>query len=502
MLQLIDIRTDDYRPGRFVADIRPNEVENLQLRDYRALLPYLKKGVSGQHIDRLNAREEYLKGPGGTMVRPADLTLTVDANLQRRLGDELAEFMPRMKSGIERLTPLRRASVVILDASDGDLLASANYPLVSQGELVDFYAKNAYYSDNNMTPDKKVLADRDLALLSATAPGSTAKVMSAIAGVKGKGVKAATSSDFNFRMRPEELVGADKKISALQSGRINMEQALVWSSNTFFIKLINGEGTEDRAPLYNELRDVYAAAGISLKGKTPYAFGSFAEPAGEWIASFDADVDGGSAKYWDYVDNYAKKGDYRMLNRGVSYGKKGLYHPGWAMTWGQGDISATPLAIARVASAVVNDGSMPVTRFVVDGSEPRYVEFISSSEAEVLRGFMEEEARVHTAHKITDYPSVGGKTGTAERTHFDKNIPAYGRKGYGKPNDGWYMFYVDKASVPSVDEDGTATRMPHHLAVCIRIERGVGSPIAKLFAKDKVLPLLKELGYIPRDSEK
>src|SRR5215212_11234763 len=69
--------------------------------------------------------------------------------------------------------------------------------------------------------------------------------------------------------------------------------------------------------------------------------------------------------------------------------------------------------------------------------------------------------------------AVAGKTGTPERIARKERI-----------NDGWYVFFAPK-------QKGGG-----HIITCIRIEKCKGSSIAVRLAGSKIIPILKEKGYI------
>ena len=106
------------------------------------------------------------------------------------------------------------------------------------------------------------------------------------------------------------------------------------------------------------------------------------------------------------------------------------------MAWGQGELVATPAAVARLASGIANEGSLVPNRFVLKvrdsavavkkgtpiARDPQY--------AQVLTSFMKEQS----AGRMADlHLKVAGKTGTPERIVKGKRI-----------NDGWYVFFAPK----------------------------------------------------------
>ena len=85
-----------------------------------------------------------------------------------------------------------RISVVLLDAKNGDLLTSANYPLPDYERLREDGDK--VYKDYETSSTWRAYTDMDLGLMFPTAPGSSAKVMTAMAGLRKGGVAMGNQS--------------------------------------------------------------------------------------------------------------------------------------------------------------------------------------------------------------------------------------------------------------------------------------------------------------------
>jgi cell division protein FtsI/penicillin-binding protein 2 len=146
------------------------------------------------------------------------------------------------------------------------------------------------------------------------------------------------------------------------------------------------------------------------------------------------------------------------------------------MAWGQGELIATPISIARVSAGIANNGILMPNRFVLKISDsaigtgkgiaitkdPKY--------AQLMTRFMQEQS----ASKVDKLGlKVAGKTGTPERIVRQQRI-----------NDGWYTFFAPKANGAG------------HIVVCVRIEDAKGSSVAVRMAGKHVIPKLLELGYV------
>ncbi len=452
----VELKSSEWAPGKFHAADYSTSTGEIQVRDYSRLLPYLKAGLYSDVNAKFEGKDAGLWHVGD--IRPKDVHMTLDAVLQTRLQDALAEYA-KQNFNDAKWNKLRM-SVVVLDGANGDMLASANYPLPDYVMLKN--APNVYEKvEKNQESNWKAYTDMDLGLVRATAPGSTAKVISAIAGLRKIGVDAANPEldDYYYDIDPVQKVGLEP------TGRVTMRDAIVKSSNCYFINLINDHN------VYDSLAYVYRTVGVNINGSSPYILNyNTYNPNTHWEAKVINQASGATTAYKNYIKKYRNIKDPRMNK-----------HEAWWWVWGQGKMAATPLAMARVASIVGNYGSMPVTRFVLDSAKVS-VPVITYAEAERLNEFMKEEAVVK---KFTN-ANVGGKTGTAERIlYIDNKVK--------KPHDGWFICFVENSRIKKNGQVYTAP-----LGVAVRLERlGSGmSDKAVDVTRDVVLEVLGELGYL------
>lgn len=460
--------------SRYVdRDHRLDTVVSIRVRDNHELVEYLKTGVNGRPLRKHNEKVQNGK---------FDLQLTVDAKLQMDLQNRIADFMQNQNLADKNLT---RVSVVVLDAETGDMLTSANYPLPDQNRL-RVEEENAWnrgekfsvYTDNYKDKNWQAYTDRDLGLTFQSQPGSTAKVMSAMAGFMKIGPAAAGESYMIYK--PEII---DTKLGEPgKDGNVNvsLRTAIVESSNCYFVNSVHD------MDLYQQLGEIYKAVGVRIdrevidkrgrtivdKSLTPYFL--YAKDISD-TAAFNAEVAAtgqrGIRIYNNYIAQRTRTHRYRKMNWSQC---------AWA--WGQGTLRATPLNMARVASIVVNDGTLANTRFLLN--EPQTQTVVCATSLEQLRTYMEEQAS--NKGKISN-PNIGGKTGTPERSYmqFDKK----GRKEQSRKNDAWYIFFVDS--------DGVNQDHAHKLAVAVRIERTkFASGLAMRLTRDKIIPSLTENNYM------
>lgn len=506
----VELNTNRFKENSYLAP-RSAKV-TATLRDYSDLLVYLKDGIDGKKVKEHNKK-----------VREGDfdLHLTVDAAMQVDLQKQIADFVEKekYKGKAYKAMNLLRVSAVVLDAENGDLLASANYPLPDYDRLreeEDIARRKgrpyAVYSDNLKDAKWSTYTDRDLGTTYQTPPGSTAKVMSAMGGFREMGM---TAQNQTYRITNANAIEKNKAGIAIEPTKENgydpvaMNVAIIKSSNCYFVSLVNDQ------QLFDNLKEVYTSVGINIGGIMPYCY-TIKEDKG-WEEKYFAKVDKNKQKAYD---------KYELFNKGKLPDPKdgkvkpkastNMSVPEWKWAWGQGysdvvtgesfDFLASPLNMARVAATVVNGGEMPVTQYVMQRNDyerslrkERTIPLMKPGEARKLKGYMLDEAanqKSRNGVKLPEY--VGGKTGTPERGRIRS---AYKKNDeicytYDKQiNDGWYMFFVE----------GDATH--HSLAVAVRLERlwvmdakdGAGSGAAVRLTGKTILDCLRKYHYIRND---
>ena len=506
---------------RFLKHVNTDTVIKNTRYDYSELVDYLKDGAHGYLVAEHNKAVH-----NNTKCR---LDLTIDAKLQANLQDSMDVYLSKVAADILKKYDhnVLRASVVVLDAKNGDLLASANYPKPDYKRLreEDKVMRRAkimhdttvkqyyydYYRDKNWVP----YTDMDLGMVYQTPPGSTAKLMSAMAGFQKMGVNASkkkyliTSNDIIengvIAKEPHQGWSYPRGKDSHVIDRVDMKLAIVESSNCYFMNLVNEND------LYHNLDSVYETVGVRVGNFTPYFFKyDIDEDVRDSIRNLINENERYAVDY--YKKGYVEQGKYRPMTRRE-----------WKWAWGQGyttdkkevtrrpnvsyDLKATPLNMARVASAVVNGGMMPTTQYVLDSTEygksqrdDQNIRLIDEDCAKVLYDYMLAEAKnqyyrnFKQKYSFPEY--VGGKTGTPERTIYYKEKRQMRKKIHNvyqnvwdnneNVNDGWYVFFIDNE---------------RPLAVAVRLERHAGSGEAVKMAKNVVLEVLKQNNYIDNQED-
>lgn len=422
----------------FLPNVPMEKNDTIKVENFMPLIPFMKSNK------KLNEWNE------GKAER--NITLTIDAELQKDLSNKFEEFFWEQKQQ-GRLTDKTRITTVIMDASDCSLLTSAIFPLPNQDTLrkLALTGTNIY---RDGAPGFKAYADMDLGLVVPSAPGSAVKTLSSGAGLRRFGPELA-SERYNQMVYSDEIIDVELGEPV---GSVDLNTSIGGSSNVYFIKLLNQYG---EAGLYPELATLYYAVGAGFGKDVPYTL-------------YPDDVITREEIYRDKMINFGKKAAKKYSDYVSSGERHKLNDAEYQPAWGQGEVVMTPLAICRYISAVVNGGVLMTPRYVTKDSVKVFKQLLTTEEACVLQDCM----RFQAAGRFGDFSEhIGGKTGTPSRSN------GHG----GVTNDAIYTFFIDA--------DGTTSGTP--LVVTIRLERVMTySKIAIQLANEVVLPTLKEKGYI------
>ena len=264
----------------------------------------------------------------------------------------------------------RKAAAVVLDPDSGELLASASYP----------WPLSPSHGPEG-SPEKVADSLLDRARYGLYPPGSTFKLVMASAALRQDASLA--NSAFACVRLPDGRVGAtirgwnrpirDDVLDTRPHGTINLHDGLVHSCNAYFAQLAVTLGPEP-------LLGTAARLGISL---TP------------------------------------SSNPLRRVRETLPQ-----------VGYGQGDVVATPLRMARVAAAVASNGVLHETRWEQVESEASTPErFLDSGSARLLGSYMRDVVVSGTGRSLGRHPSrIAGKTGTAELS--------------GSPSHAWFVGFA------------------------------------------------------------
>jgi cell division protein FtsW (lipid II flippase) len=261
------------------------------------------------------------------------------------------------------------ASAVVMDVEKGDLLASAGYP----------WPRRLPVEDSEDARSEMI----DRARYGIYPPGSTFKIVTAMAALRKD--PAIAGRTFECKLLPDGRMGnrvrgwgrpvRDDPTVRSPHGVVNMEKGIGQSCNAYFGQLGTYEVGAER------LHETAEAMGISVaRPNTP-----------------------------EQLKDALPQSSY-----------------------GQGQVTATPFQMARVAATVANGGAMPEGRWIVGESNPRKGEPVEVLPADSIALLARSMRRVVTngtaSHLSGVVPAIAGKTGTAEVQ--------------GKPSHSWFIGFA------------------------------------------------------------
>ena len=356
----------------------------------RALESYLHGTAGSRTMETdLGSGEAMADEADSSAPQPGDNVITtIDLELQQVAEDSLAEYVSPYERG---------GAAVALDPNTGEVLAMASYPTYSLEEYYDSDVAQARATD----PKSPELNRATSGLYP---PGSTFKVLTAIAGLEEGVIDASTTFTCTgvFELAGQKFACNNHD----QPMTLDVTQAIKYSCNTFFYNVgerLTGERLEDWCDRFG-LGNV---TGIEIGEEPGHAAGPTYRDV---MRAADPTL-----REWQGGDD---------VNAAI----------------GQSDNSFTPLQLANYMAAVINGGTLYKPTLVkniktydysdvVTESEPEVLNTIEFSDATwnlVMRGMNEVTAEGGTAATtFADYPiPVGGKTGSAEMfERLDKNDP-------------------------------------------------------------------------------
>lgn len=176
-------------------------------------------------------------------VQGSDVILTIDANLQVATENALKNNIQKIRTGgFYETRDVNAGAAVVVDVKTGDVLAMASYPDFEPELFVNGISTEKW---NEYTQgEESALVNR--AIQSAYAPGSTFKMISAIAGLE-TGAVNATETVYDTGIYPK---GYNPRCWIYSSeghghGALNVSGAIKNSCNYFFYEVITRMGIEN-----------------------------------------------------------------------------------------------------------------------------------------------------------------------------------------------------------------------------------------------------------------
>jgi penicillin-binding protein 2 len=374
-----------------------------------------------------------------------DLTLTIDANIQRVAEHALAN--------INGVTPPVRGGAVVLDVRSGEVLALASVPTFDPTDWIP-YLPNAVaglYTNEYLAPL------RNRAIYGNYAPGSTFKIMVALAGLEAGTLK--TNEIIRVEANPRDpahgiiYVGKSKHSirDTVAPGDYDFLRAFIKSSNSYFVD----QGLRVRPePIVAVAQEFHFGQRTGI----PLADSPGRLPTSEWVRS----------------------------NRG-----------GWSpaaignLSIGQGDLDVTPLQLAVAVAAVANGGKVLKPQIVMNVRGPD--ELVAPNQPPALRPIVQHEVQVSARSmdivRQAMLADVENPIGSGHGA-FLSDFRACGKTGTAQVQRGFKMdYYTWFASYAPVED-------PRY-SVVVMVESGSSgggtcAPVAK--------QIYEKLKYLPRAS--
>jgi len=367
------------------------------------------RGTPGIEKLEVDSRGQVVRELGSEApVTGHDIKLTLDLDVQRAAEDSLAQGIAAARGTYDKeskknfLAPA--GAVVVLDARDGSVVASASNPTFNPGDFQNGIRTDVFAALND---PRSAFPLENRAVQAQYAPGSTFKLATALAALDSGLITPTSTYDDVGSVQ----VGNRAFRNALGRayGRVNLARALAVSSDSFFYSL-GYRIWKQPGPAADRIQQIArqlgfgARTGVRLPGELPGRV-----PDGDWKKRIhEAKPDLFPDARWFPGDN---------VNLAV----------------GQGDVLVTPLQLAEAYATLVNGGTLSTPRLasaVVDpaghvledlpAAARATVPAVAPRRAAILDGLRAAVAdKSGTAYEafagfpLDRFPVVG-KTGTAQ----------------------------------------------------------------------------------------
>ena len=190
----------------------------------------------------------------------SDIVLTIDANLQRVAEQSLATCIENIRNGsYSQAYDAQGGSVVVVNVNNGEVLAMVSNPDYTPQILYDGISTAQYQDYQN----RKVWANK--AIQSSNAPGSTFKMVTAVAGLEtGVITPAERINDTGTYHYTDDF--SPRCWYRSGHGYVNVKDAIKKSCNFFFYEVGNRAGI-DNLSKYAKYFGLGSKTGIELTGE-------------------------------------------------------------------------------------------------------------------------------------------------------------------------------------------------------------------------------------------
>jgi penicillin-binding protein 2 len=316
------------------------------------------RGRRGWQFVKVNNLGRQLGEEGRTQdpEKGEDLRLTIDLKLQKALIDAMKD---------------EAGAGVFMDPNSGAVLAMVSKPSYDPDSFASGITPEAW--DAIVRDERRPLHDRTIA--SFYAPGSTFKIIMAVAGLETGRISPSTSV---YCTGSTTLYGRPFRCWKRGGhGWVNLHKALVHSCNVYFYQLGTKLGI-DTIHAYGDRFGLGRLTGIDLPGEAAGVL-----PSQRWKREVQGQP----------------------------------WFPGETISVaiGQGLLAVTPIQMATMVSGVATGGSLPRPHVCLDAERDPLEIGVRPQTLQAIRGALEEVVRSGTGRPARlDDVTVAGKTGTAQ----------------------------------------------------------------------------------------
>jgi penicillin-binding protein 2 len=393
----------------YVGEINAEELTAHKVQGYRlgdrigktgseAAFENALRGTPGIEKFEVDARGRVLRSLGDEPAVPGqDVHLTLDVDVQRAAEDALQQGIAAARASYDKeakknfLAPA--GATVVLDARDSSIVALASYPTFNPNDFLNGIRPDVYAA---LTNPASAFPLQDRAIASSYAPGSTFKLVTALAALQDGLISPGTTYDDAGSVQVGNRVFRNALGRAF--GRVTLARALAVSSDSFFYSLgfrfwkqpgARADGIQTMARALG----LDAPTHVDLPGEQPGRV-----PDASWKKRVH------DQKPKLFPDAHWFPGD--NVNLAV----------------GQGDVLATPLQLAQAYAVFANGGTphQPHIRAGDPATTRAALPGVAEHRAAVLDGLRAAVAdKSGTAYEafagfpLDKFP-VYGKTGTAQ----------------------------------------------------------------------------------------
>lgn len=283
-------RENDYELGDMIGKYGIEKYYDSRLR-----------GIDGKELVEVDARGKKIRTLGRIdPVSGKNITLTLDKDLQATVSEKMQDVV---------------GAVVVSDPATGEILALYSSPSFDANKIIRGTDFEAIFTDSD-----KPLFNR--AISGQYPPGSTFKIITAIAGLESGAVTAQTSIEDTGVITVGKFSYANWYFSQYgrKEGQVNIVNALKRSNDIFFYKAGELVGISELAK-WGRLAGVGKILGIDLEGEEK---GLMPDPA------------------------------WQEKVKGESWYLGNTYHT----AIGQGDVLTTPLQVNSLTNIIANGGRL------------------------------------------------------------------------------------------------------------------------------------------------